>query len=116
MVLLFTELSFGQDSNMVDFLRGLNTTISEFDLSNQSKKNEGILLMPGFYISSKWETYINVGFMLKPMYQIDPRTEEEESNILIKAAFFIRRKKTNFVLLLDYNKDESWGISVRLKF
>ena len=114
-ILLAAGLSFGQESNATDFLMNLNAAINQFDFSNRNI-GSGILFMPSLYINRRHQVYASFGFILPRVNENNQSKEENMPNTLINAAFFLRYKKTNIIFFLEYYRDDSWGLSVKLKF
>jgi len=116
--ILLTASAFGQEIDNADFYRDLNNTINNFDFSNYSYSNDGVLFLPTLYLSKKWETYATFGIMLNNMF-----FEKQEQDIddvspisVFRAAIYIKHKKTNGLLYFDYYSDYSWGLSFKIKY
>jgi hypothetical protein len=119
---LLTASAFSQELDYADFFRDLNDTINNFDFENYKAGSDGLLFVPSIYVSKRWETYASFGIMVsnpfleKTSYEKEDITGEHQVTTILKAAFVLKRKKTNVILYFDYNSDYSWGISLRLKF
>ena len=114
-IFLAAGLSFGNESNSIDFITSLNKTISQSDFF-KSNSAERILFLPSFYFSRRYQIYASFGLVLPQMYETNPFKEENMPNTLLNAAFFLRYKKNNIILFLEYFRDDSWGLSVKLRF
>ena len=118
-LLLTAGLLFGQESISIDFLTSLNAAISEFDFSNTNNSGNGFLVLPSVFINRRHQIYAGFGFMLTLEDQKKENfadNEENMPNTLLNAAFTLRYKKTNITLFLEYRRDDSWGLSVKLRF
>ncbi|MCL2066726.1 MAG: hypothetical protein FWG99_04610 [Treponema sp.] len=113
--LLYGPVSlYGQESVYFDFAKNLNATIGDFLIS----ENEQFLLLPSLYLSRKHQIYISFGLMLAPLYETLYEYEDEEytNDPVLNAAFYLKRRKSDMLLIFNYYRDESWGIRVKLKF
>ena len=114
-IFLAAGLSFGNELNSIDFTSNLNNTISQSDFF-KGNKTEGVLFLPSFYFNRRYQIYASFGLILPHIDETNKFNEENMPNTLINAAFFLRYKKTNIILFLEYFRDDSWGLSVKLKF
>jgi len=113
--------AFCEEPISVDFLRGLNASIRQIDIFGNNM-HEGRLLFPGAFYSKKYKTYAGLGFMIESAEILQKFEDYEEveqilhrTDILMKIALYLRRKKTNLTLLFDYYRDKSWGISFKVR-
>ena len=117
--LLSAGQSFCEEPVNADFLRGLNTSMSQVDISGNNTR-EGLLLFPGVYFSRKYQTYAGLGFMIDSAEMLQ-RYEEVDEQILHQAdtlmglALYFRRSKTILTMLFNYHRDNSWGVNCRVK-
>jgi hypothetical protein len=114
--------AFSQNFEYVDFFRDLNDTINNYDFENYKIGGEGLLFVPSIYLSRRWQTYASFGVMVnnpfieKSDYENENIPDEHQVTTIFKAAFVLKRKKTNVLLYFDYHSDYSWGISLKLRF
>jgi hypothetical protein len=117
--LLFAASAFGQDAETVDFMRSLNEGLNQGNFFKTAMDIGGIPFLPGLYLSRKQSTYVTFGIMVN---NTDNETQNPllsdvlQTATLLKAAFLVRRNKTNVILFFDYYKTGQWGLSLRLKY
>lgn len=117
--LLSSGQAFCQETANVEFVRGLNDSISQIDLSDHNA-HEGLFIFPGAYFSRKNKIYAGLGFMIDSVELLQKYEDEEEqilhqADTLMRFALYFRRKKTNITFFFSYHKDKSWGISFKIR-
>ena len=117
-IFLAAGLSFGQEASVIDFATSLNNSIHKSDFFNNihNNKNDLILFLPSLYFNRKHQIYATFGFIVPQARGNSEFNEENMPNTLINAAFFLRYRKTNIILFLEYFRDDSWGLSIKLRF
>jgi hypothetical protein len=108
---------FAQDTASIDYLRGLNEGFTQGSFWKSAMKNGSVPFFPGLYLSRKQATYVTFGILVNNEEPDDSLPDEVlQTAILLKAAFLVRRNKTNVILFFDYFKDGQWGLSLRLRY
>lgn len=113
-----------QEAELLNSVKYWNNALNRPELWQNGLDAKGIAFFPGLYLSKKRATYITFGFMVNNEETAEDGSEDIKPSIdgllqtatLLRTAFLVRRNRKNIIVYFDYNNDDSWGLSVKLKY
>ena len=118
-VLVFFLLAiknFAQDVGSIDFIKRLANPANQLEILKSGLAATNFPFVPGFYLSLEDKTFVTFGLMINDGEKATPLRDVFQTAILLQAAIIIQRKKTNVILFFDYYDDDTWGLSLKLRF